>query len=44
MIKDTLRTLTAGYLFVADCPAVLFSDKLAELYPEATYIALSKIS
>jgi hypothetical protein len=32
MVKDTLRTLTAGYLFVVDCPAVLFSDEFAELY------------
>lgn len=38
MIKDTLRTLTAGYVSIANCPAILFTAELAELYPEAIVI------
>lgn len=44
MIKDTLRTLTAGYLSVADCPVVLFSRELGELYPDAVVICTTRDS
>jgi Sulfotransferase domain len=42
MIKDTLRTLMAGYVCVADCPGILFSGELAELYPDAIVICTTR--
>jgi len=42
MIKDTLRTLTAGYVSTADTPAYLFSGELAELYPDAIVICTTR--
>ena len=42
MIKDTLRSLTAGYLAIADCPGVLFSGELAEIYPDAIFICTTR--
>ncbi|KAE9365253.1 NAD dependent epimerase/dehydratase [Stipitochalara longipes BDJ] len=38
IIKDTLRTLSAGYVSIADTPSYLFSGELAELYPDAIVI------
>jgi Sulfotransferase domain len=42
MIKDKLSTLLSGYVAVADCPAVLFSGELAELYPDAIVICTTR--
>jgi hypothetical protein len=42
MIKDTLRSLTAGYLAISDGTAALFSGELAELYPDAVVICTTR--
>jgi hypothetical protein len=42
MIKDTLRTLAAGYVSIADNPALLFSGELAELFPDSIVICTTR--
>ena len=42
MIKDRLRTILSGYDAVTDAPAVLFSEELAEVFPEAVVICTTR--
>jgi hypothetical protein len=38
VVKSTLKTLLAGYVAVADAPAVLFCGELTEVYPDCKVI------
>jgi hypothetical protein len=41
-LKDTLRELLAGYVVTADAASVLFTGEIAEMYPEAKVICMTR--
>lgn len=41
-IKDTLRSMFAGYVGITDNPGVMFVEEFCELYPDALVIMTTR--